>query len=176
MQQTWSDEYGQVLKNTHITHKAWGNGPKACIRDLYVTLNDLHYHGTVLDYGCGKGALESRLDLRWIGYDPHVEKFNKEPEPQKFVLCFDVLEHIELEYLDLFLTQLISKVTVHGHLYLSVSCQPAKLILENGKNAHITIRPYWWWLRKLENYPLLFRRLKFHEHTKSFSLLVRKEK
>jgi len=176
MQQTWSDEYGEVLKNTHKNKPGWGNGPKSYIRDLYVTLNDLHYRDTVLDYGCGKGALERRLDIPWIGYDPHVERFNVEPEPQNFVMCFDVLEHIELEYLNLFLTQLMSKVKLNGYLLLGISCVPAKLILENGKNAHVTVRPYWWWLRKLENYPVKFMRMKFQQHKEGFSILLKKTK
>ena len=65
-------------------------------------------HKSFLDYGCGKGNVVNGLKERYPdalvrGYDPGMPDFDKVPdssETYEFLLCTDVLEHIEPDRID----------------------------------------------------------------------------
>jgi hypothetical protein len=59
------------------------------------------------------------------------------------LICLDVLEHIELEFLDSNL-QLIDTLFTKKAVLL-VACYPAGKYLPNGKNAHLIIENDQWW-------------------------------
>lgn len=110
---------------------------------------------TLLDYGCGKGYQYTKLNLHdeyFNGimpslYDPGT-KYSDFPEGEfDGVLCTDVLEHIEEKDLDGVLEQIYSKAT--KFVYLGVCTVPAQAILPDGRNAHVTIKPFAWWLEKV---------------------------
>lgn len=101
----------------------------------------------ILDYGCGKGLLARGLPFPIQNYDPCVGEFNRRPDPADFVVCTDVLEHIEPSCIDEVLDDLqrLTKKT----LLLNVACRPAKKFLADGRNAHIIQQTPNWWLGKL---------------------------
>jgi len=110
---------------------------------------------TLLDFGCGKGYQYTKLNLHntyFNGimpslYDPGT-KYNEFPEGNfDGVICTDVLEHIEEENLDEVLAQIFSKANTF--VYLGVCTVPALAILPDGRNAHVTIKPFEWWLEKV---------------------------
>jgi hypothetical protein len=143
----------------------------ALITEGYLDLNkELHAHGrygrwgdmwleevtaliarfnpaTVLDYGCGQGALARGLGPLIAEYDPAVEGKDELPEPADLVICTDVLEHIEPECLDAVLDHL--RAVTRAALFAVISTRPAVKTLSDGRNAHLIIQPWSWWERKL---------------------------
>lgn len=104
---------------------------------------------TVLDYGCGKGTLGEALrdKMRIAEYDPAIPQKSAPPEKADLVVCTDVLEHIEPDNLDDVLDDL-ERLTERA-AFLNVATVPAKKTLPDGRNAHLIIEPYAWWLPRL---------------------------
>lgn len=126
-----------------------------------------HTHAkSILDYGSGKGLLykAEHLELRrgkvirsvqeyWNVddihlYDPGVEEYAARPTGgYDGVISTDVLEHIPEEDIDWVLAECFSMAS--GFLYMNIASYPAKKILPNGWNAHVTIQPPAWWQEKI---------------------------
>lgn len=103
---------------------------------------------TILDYGCGKGALGRALAHMLVqNYDPAIEGLDGEPSPADLVVSLDVLEHVEPECLDEVLDH-IQRLATKG-VFLTVATRPAKKTLADGRNAHLIQNNYEWWLPKL---------------------------
>jgi hypothetical protein len=106
----------------------------------------------VLDYGCGKQTLAKALassNLQVNGYDPAVPGLMKRPTPCDVVVCTDVLEHVEPEFIDNVLDDL-ARCTIKVAL-VTVATRPALKILADGRNAHLTVQPFAWWQQRFEN-------------------------
>lgn len=107
--------------------------------------------GTVLDYGCGKGTLKLALKgmVPMLEYDPAVP--GKDAcTGCRWLVCTDVLEHIEPECLDDVLAHIGQKFDYKA---LLVACtRPAKKVLPDGRNAHLIIEDKEWWLDKLSEF------------------------
>lgn len=109
----------------------------------------------LLDYGCGSkialgnsiGPDKIKEKLTYQAYDPGVPEYSSSPVPAQMVACIDVLEHIEPDFLDNVLDHLASLTEVVA--FITVHCGPAKKILADGRNAHLTQEPLEWWLPKL---------------------------
>jgi hypothetical protein len=102
---------------------------------------------SVLDYGCGKGALAAALPWPIWEYDPAIPGKDEEPRPADLVVCTDVLEHVEPDYLPAVLADLQRCAT--GLLYVVVHTAAANKALPDGRNAHLTQEPAAWWLERL---------------------------
>jgi hypothetical protein len=104
------------------------------------------------DYGAGKKKLQQTLqerfgmDLDYRPYDPAFPEYGP-PRPADLVCCIDVLEHVELEYLDNVLDDLKAITVRYG--FFSIHTGPAVKILEDGRNAHLIQKPSSWWGPKL---------------------------
>jgi hypothetical protein len=100
----------------------------------------------IIDYGCGKCALHDALAFPIQNYDPSIPKHSARPVPADIVVCCEVMEHIEPEYLNAVLDDIrgLTKVL----LLASVSTHPANTILADGRNAHLIQQPAEWWLPK----------------------------
>jgi hypothetical protein len=101
---------------------------------------------TVLDYGCGKGGMVERLGQHFtvIGYDPAVPKYSFKPHGIfDAVICADVLEHIPKSLIFQTLSDIESYV--HKFFIFTVCTKPSNAIMENGKNAHVTLESLDWW-------------------------------
>ena len=106
---------------------------------------------TLLDYGCGSNlslseTLKPSRDFTYQAYDIGVPKYAGEPTANEMVTCFDVLEHIEPEYLDNVFDHLEELTEVV--LFASVHMGPAGKTLDDGRNAHLTQQPPSFWLPK----------------------------
>ena len=106
----------------------------------------------LLDYGCGRiqrltKTLKPNKSLKYQGYDIGVPEFSDAPVPAEMVVCIDVLEHIEPEYLDNVLDHLEELTEVI--LFASIHTWPARRTLDDGRNVHLIQQPYQWWLPKL---------------------------
>jgi hypothetical protein len=116
------------------------------------TVRDIMQRGkcaSVLDYGCGKGGLKKALPAHDVReYDPAIPGKDGPPEPADFVLCADVLEHVEPEYLDEVLDHI--KVLARKFVMLSPSTVPALKTYPDGRNAHLIVQPPEWWREQFE--------------------------
>ena len=107
---------------------------------------------SISDYGAGKKNLQKALlniglkDFEYFPFDPAFPEYGN-PQPADLVCCIDVLEHIEPEYLDNVLDDLKSITLNTG--FFNISTIPATKTLEDGRNAHLIIKPINWWLSLL---------------------------
>ena len=115
-------------------------------------------HKSFLDYGCGKGNVVNGLKERYPdalvrGYDPGMPDFDKVPdssETYEFLLCTDVLEHIEPDRIDNVLQHINFLFTKKA--YLMIDTVPARKFLPDGRNAHLILeQPEWWDIKIKEN-------------------------
>lgn len=146
----YSEEYLRVLRLEHQQTK-WG-------------LSGVHYSqcvidkckeysvNKILDYGSGQGLLKQNLEptINVTNYDPGIENFSIFPEPHDIVVCFDVLEHIEYDYIDNVLKH-ISNLT-NKLAMVTIAYNAAGRILNDGRNAHLIIENHDWWKAKLLNF------------------------
>ena len=140
-----SEEYRELNRQLHEENTKYGAGIKWV--ETINTLSD----GTILDYGCGKGNLAKLLpDLPISEYDPAIEGKDSLPEPADLVVCNDVLEHVEPEYLDNVIKHLIS--LTKKQLLLVIACRPGDKYLPDGRLAHLTVEDEGWWMKKLSQY------------------------
>ena len=104
----------------------------------------------VLDYGCGKASLGEKMGKYVRNYDPALPKYSSPPEPADLVVCADVMEHIEPEYIDSVLAHIAALTKKCA--YFVISCCESKKKLPDGRNAHISIHAVEWWRAKLTEY------------------------
>lgn len=108
---------------------------------------------SLIDYGCGKGILGplvgGRLGIAEVGrYDPAVPQFAVKPDRRFDVLInVDVLEHIPEEELDGVLADMAA---IADHAVLVIDTAPARTLLSDGRNAHVTLHEADWWEAKLK--------------------------
>lgn len=145
-----SDEYLALQKEMHK-----GKGKQA-----YGVMGHIYADGivqlamvtrsqnSILDYGCGKQKLKNALPQFQVdGYDPCIAGLDAEPEPHDLVVCTDVLEHIEPDYLDSVLNHLV--YLTRKAIFLAISTREARKSLPDGRNAHLIVEDYKWWMDKL---------------------------
>ena len=148
-----SEDYKRLNIELHKTHPGYGSHGGKYVNNV-LKLAQKYGAKSVLDYGCGKGALSGSVknhgrqarSLKVLEYDPCI-KGKGTPQPADMVVAFDVMEHIEPECLD--------DVLAHIHsltgkcFYCVIATRAAKKILSDGRNAHLIIRPPGWWLKQL---------------------------
>lgn len=167
-----SPKYKALLVQKHAQTK-WGMDGRKWAPSIATLLNRFPAGFTVLDYGCGRGTLKKELqrlrpdaDIR--EYDPGIPgKDTLSWECVDFITCTDVLEHVEEEMLDRTLTTL-DQLAKWG-VFFDISCRPAKHVLPDGRNAHLTVHPPAWWREKLDE---AFREMKWRTHVESDTQFV----
>lgn len=171
MAQLITDEYRSLIRDCHAASGGnWGSTAFSRSKKIleYVDRTETT---NILDYGSGPGRLKSKIEETHPGkysitnYDPGIEEFSASPIPHDFVVCMDVLEHIEPECIDNVLDD-IKRVTLKGAL-LGITTIPAFTLLPDGRNAHILIQPFEWWKEKIES---RFR-IDFESHNQSHILM-----
>lgn len=115
---------------------------------------------SLLDYGCGKAMhhvekkIYDSIGMRDVElYDPAIEKYSILTDRiLDCVVCVDVLEHVPEINLEHTLDKIVSKARLF--VFFAISCNPARDILEDGSNAHITLYEPKWWIEKLSKYEI----------------------
>jgi FkbM family methyltransferase len=137
-------EYAQLNAQLHADRPDYGTSgqrwaPVVSALSAHVQAQD------ILDYGCGKQTLAKALGAghRVRGYDPAVPELSAPPHPADLVVCTDVLEHVEPDCIDDVLDDLC-RITQKVAL-ITVATRPAVKTLADGRNAHLTIKPFSWW-------------------------------
>ena len=142
---TISAEYAALNRRLHDERADYGSEGRAWAKPV-LSLAKAVGAVDVLDYGCGKQSLAARLassGLQIRGYDPAVPGLDGRPEPADVVVCTDVLEHVEPQFVDNVLDEL-ARCTRRAAL-VTVATQPAVKTLADGRNAHLTVQPLAWW-------------------------------
>ncbi len=166
MEKLITDQYLNLMKSLHQKSGDYGahedmTGITQRIDKAIKILNDKGKCNSFIDYGTGKGNLIKRLrrqlpeTISLIGYDPAISEYSKHPESKAdIVSCIDVLEHVEPVSLDYILND-IHKLTNYMCFFV-IDLQPAKKILDDGRNAHVLIAPpEWWSLRVNQLFPCI---------------------
>ena len=143
-----SEAYREQLAQKHVHSADFGKmGSNQLKAGTVLGMCQLYDTDSVLDYGCGKGEFALRLPFPITNYDPAIPKFAATPKPHDIVICADVLEHIEPEYLDDVLDDL-KRVTKKAGLFI-ICLVEARKHLPDGRNAHICLLPKEEWLAKI---------------------------
>ena len=135
------EEYAQL----HAT-QAYGTSSLKSLRLIRPEIQLLR-PSSLIDYGCGQSVLLDRLDLGYpialYRYDPAIPAFAKKPKVKADLLInIDVLEHIEERDLDDVLADMRSMCR---EALIIVDTAPAKRVLPDGRNLHVTLKPHDWW-------------------------------
>jgi cyclopropane fatty-acyl-phospholipid synthase-like methyltransferase len=144
-----SDNLKQVYKNIHnVTPFGKRSKFPKYLESFIESVNPK----SVLDFGCGKGRLLETIKERFPnikvrGYDPANPDYENNIDDVfvDLLISSDVLEHVEPEYIDQTLDYLKTKSKYIFHL---IALSPAKLILPDGRNAHLIIESKEWWRDK----------------------------
>jgi hypothetical protein len=160
-------EYMAIQKHLHATED-YGQGAHVgkCAEYIRSVAKPEH---TILDYGCGQGHLKTALpEFEVREYDPCIEGKDDRPERADFIVCADVLEHIEESCIENVLAHI--RELVKNRAYFVIDCKPAQKTLKDGRNAHLLVQPPYWWKQKLEPQ---FRLEKFeYREDKDFLIVV----
>ena len=138
-----TEEYRKMNEALHSSRPTYGaSGKRWAHKVISIGYRD------VLDYGCGKGTLAKALPFKIKEYDPAVPGKETLPKPAEFVVCTDVLEHIEPDQIDSVLHHLRT-LTLEKGLFV-IATREAHKVLPDGRNAHLIIQPFEWWKEKLQ--------------------------
>jgi hypothetical protein len=161
-----SDEYRALNKALHDGNANYGATGYRWAR-LVRHLVDQYRLADVLDYGCGKQSLARALiGISVRGYDPSIVELSATPMPADLVVCSDVLEHVEPAHVDAVLDDVVR--CTRRIAFLVIATRPARKILADGRNAHLSQMPASRWLEKLlPRFDLLY----MSDHLKEFEEL-----
>ncbi len=138
-----SENYRSLNAQLHKQMGEYGGGGQRWFHEINEMAKAI---GTtdILDYGCGKSTLSMQFPFAIKQYDPAIPRFSLLPNPADFVVCTDVLEHIEPEFLSDVMKHLQS--LTKKAIYAVVSTVPSFKTLPDGRNAHLIVENPRWWL------------------------------
>ena len=142
-----SEAYRELNRQAHADNmfgvSGWFN------RDIVRQISD-YGRKPILDYGAGKRTLSTSLGpaYRVEDYDPCIEGLDKPPSPAPVVVCGDVMEHVEPEYVDAVLKNLRRLCTELA--FFVITFAESSRTLPDGRNAHLSQHPLEWWVEKLK--------------------------
>lgn len=147
-----SEAYRDLNRELH-SRGSFGHGG-ARWADAINKMAQVNGYETILDYGCGAGSLKQELEKQPVPftvleYDPAIEGKDGKPAKVDMVVCSDVLEHIEPDCLYAVLDDIHS--IARKLVFLVIATRPAAKVLADGRNAHLIVERYEWWLNKLLN-------------------------
>lgn len=148
----YSSDYQNQLILIH-NKIPWGGAVKGKVPEIIFYAKLLNIND-ILDYGCGYGYFKLECDKLYPDhnyliseYDPGIISKSHPPTPQNMVICIDVLEHIEPDYVDNVLDDL-KRLTLNICV-LGISLIPSHILLPDGRNAHLNIHDTEWWVNKI---------------------------
>jgi hypothetical protein len=142
-----SAAYRDLNKQLHHDNLAYGVGGGKHAKTVLKIIEKVQAK-SVLDYGCGKGYLAKAIPFPIWEYDPAIPGKDESPRPADLVVCTDVLEHIEPDYLGAVLSDLKRVTKTVG--YFTIHTGAARKTLPDGRNTHLIQRPKDWWAKTLK--------------------------
>lgn len=142
----FSQQYADLQRQFHIERPDYGiSGVRYSdqIQELSLRMQTRD----ILDYGCGKATLQKNLPFPIQNYDPFVPEYSAQPHPADIVVCTDVMEHVEQDYVVSVLTHIQSLTKKLA--FFQIATRAASKFLPDGRNAHLIQEPVNWWLTKM---------------------------
>lgn len=154
----WIDNYKKIHQRSlghmlgeQVMYHVWD------IQDLCLR----HEPKKILDFGCGKAyaytdrKIQKLFNAEMFLYDIGVDKYQKLPqgleeEQIDAVISCDVLEHIPEDFIDATFEYWYSLNP--KFVFATIAQYPAMAKLDDGTNAHVTVKPTVWWEEKLFKY------------------------
>lgn len=102
---TFTEGHINEMKRLHLNPTYGVSGRKH--KDVVIKLTEALKTKNVMDYGCGKGTLASKLPFPIWEYDPAIPGKDSVPRPADLVVCLNVLECVEMDMLDNVLGDLV---------------------------------------------------------------------
>lgn len=143
-----SDDWLEQNRRLHASGSKFGQRGHRHL-PLVETLMQRYRCSTALDYGCGKAMLSKVAKFAVWNYDPAIPEYADDPDPCDFLVCTDVLEHIERDRLENVLIHMYSKMKVAGLLVINTRSDRSKL-MPDGRNPHLIVEGESWWLGQLD--------------------------
>lgn len=149
-------EYKAQLVQKHQT-SPWGGAGWSWIPEIVrLIVRHKTKEPTVLEYGSGRRTFKKTMawampHVQIHEYDPGVPEIDILPpvgDQFDFVLCTDVMEHVEEQFVNQTFDRLYA-YTRHAALF-NIACTPSKSLLPNGQNTHVTVKPAQWWREHIE--------------------------
>jgi hypothetical protein len=148
-----SEEMKALNQELHQRMPQFGTAAGKHVDEIYHEFIKPFDITNILDYGCGKNHFAIKMSSLYPGlnvtsYDPGVPAFATKPECTfEAVLCHDVLEHVEPEYID----NVLQDILQYGEkwFYLSIGLGPCQKKLADGRDNHLIQESSVWWLEKL---------------------------
>lgn len=133
--------------------RVYGTSSVKYIRHLRPEIAILHPR-SILDYGCGQSIFLDCLDLGYevelLRYDPAIPAYAELPDTKADLLVsIDVLEHIEEADLDQVMAEM--RASARDALIV-IDTKPARHMLPDGRNAHVSLHPHAWWRERLSRH------------------------
>lgn len=148
-----SPGYSELLREKHRTDSDWGSSGVKFFDRVNGIITD-YSPDTILDYGCGKGALAKKIREARPGplpaialYDPGIPEICDKKTSADMVICTDVLEHIEPELLENVIVD-IGNLTKRIAYFVIFSGDCGHK-LPDGRPCHLIQMPPAWWEAKL---------------------------
>lgn len=142
----FSPEYAALQSKFHLDRPDYGVSGSNYADQIRQMAERLQTR-SLLDYGCGKCTLQKALPFPIQNYDPFIPEHAKRPTPADLVVCTDVMEHVEEQFVDGVLEDIAS--LAKQAVFFQIATGPAKKTLPDGRNAHITLHDLDWWLNML---------------------------
>lgn len=140
--QTLSQEYLYLNRQLHESNPAYGcSGSKRT--EVVKKLIEATKPESILDYGCGKSTLSASLPMPIWEYDPAIHGKDAPPRPADLVICTDVLEHVEPDYLQAVLLDLAR--CTRKVCFAVIHTGPSQKFLADGRNTHLIQEGKAWW-------------------------------
>lgn len=147
-----SDEYLELLRTKHAD-KPWGGTGHSWVPHVQPYLDLFEGPPSILDYGCGRGTFkrtmeEKEPEIKVHEYDPGIPEKSEFPRPADIVVCTDVLEHVEEEFVQntlCVLSDLTKKIC-----FMVIACELSNSLLPDGRNAHICVHDADWWRDRIK--------------------------
>ena len=151
----FSEEYQQELIAKH-NKKGWGGA----VQGKGGTINtymELSRAKSVLDYGAGSSAFRKEIEVQFPKYkytiheyEPGRVELSNDPPVCDASICFDVMEHIEPEYVDNVIKHIYDKTNYWT--FQDICLKASYNYFPSGKNLHLTVKPAEWWIEKLKDH------------------------
>ena len=144
-----SEYYRDQNAQLHATNRygKWGHRQKDAVESVYRRYNCK----SALDYGAGQQTLSEAVSFSLTGYDPAIPAISELPTVHDLVVCSDVLEHVEPEYLDNVLEHIQAIVEVAAYFVIATRPDGTKK-LPDGRDPHICLHDKDWWEAKIGEY------------------------
>lgn len=143
---TFTPEYAALQRDFHVARPDYGiSGGR--YSDQVLQMAQRMGTREILDYGCGKCTLQKSLPFPIQNYDPFIPDHADRPEPADLVVCTDVMEHVEPQYVDHVLADIYT--LTKKMVFFQIATRPASKTLPDGRNAHLIQENGNWWLRHL---------------------------